>query len=123
MTFLTQVFAARVLDRLSRMDRTGNHNHLLVRSAIFLDARHARTGIRADANAGARRAQRVQFTAAAAARNIVPTYQEQFQPIRFDVGALNAATAEYFTSSDMGPFAASGSGQDSGAGTGGWNRR
>lgn len=62
------------------------------------------------------------LAAAAAARNF--GHQAQFQPMRFDVGALNTAAAGYFTSSDVGPFGASGSGQGSGAqGPGGWNRR
>lgn len=63
------------------------------------------------------------LAAAAAARNY--GHQAQFHPMRFDVGALNAAAAAgYFTSSD--PFG--GSSQGSGAsaspgGGGGWNRR
>lgn len=52
--------------------------------------------------------------------------------MRFDVGKLNAAAAEYFGVPDVGAFGASGSGQGSGAGQGtghgpgsglGWNRR
>lgn len=68
------------------------------------------------------------LAAAAAARNF--GHQGQFQPMRFDVGALNAAAAGYFSASDMGAFGASGSGQGSGGGAGGvgggvggWNRR
>lgn len=62
------------------------------------------------------------LAAAAAARNFA--HQGQFQPMRFDVTALNAATAGYFASPDMNPLGVSGSGQGSGAGPGGgWNRR
>lgn len=58
------------------------------------------------------------LAAAAAARNF--GHQGQFQSMRFDVSALNAAAAGYFTSSDMSPFGASGSGAGSG---GEWSRR
>ena len=74
------------------------------------------------------------LAAAAAARNFA--HQGQFQPMRYDVGALNPAAAGYFASSDMGPFVASGSGSGSGQGSsagagagagagpeGGWRRR
>ena len=70
------------------------------------------------------------LAAAAAARNF--GHQGPFQPMRFDVGKLNAAAAEYFGVPDVGAFGASGSGQGSGAGQGtghgpgsglGWNRR
>ncbi|KAH0830330.1 ubiquitin carboxyl-terminal hydrolase-domain-containing protein [Lanmaoa asiatica] len=66
------------------------------------------------------------LAAAAAARNFA--HQGQFQPMRFDIGALNAAAAAgYFTAADMSSFGASGSGQGSSAGAGassggGWNR-
>ncbi|KAG6379196.1 ubiquitin carboxyl-terminal hydrolase-domain-containing protein [Boletus reticuloceps] len=65
------------------------------------------------------------LAAAAAARNY--GHQGQFQPMRFDMGALNTAATGYFAS-DMGSFGASGSGQGAGAGAGhgtgsGWNRR
>ena len=69
------------------------------------------------------------LAAAAAARNF--GHQTQFQPMRFDVNALNAATAaRYFASSDMSVFGGSNQGSsqgsDSGSGSGpggGWNRR
>ena len=74
------------------------------------------------------------LAAAAAARNF--GHQGQFQSMRLDLSALNAAAAGYFGTSDVGSFGASGSGQSSGAGQsggashgpgggggGGWNRR
>ena len=42
----------------------------------------------------------------------------QFQPMRFDVGVLDAAGAGYFASLDVGPFVASALGQGFGAGAG-----
>ncbi|KAG8217260.1 PAB-dependent poly(A)-specific ribonuclease subunit PAN2 [Butyriboletus roseoflavus] len=58
------------------------------------------------------------LAAAAAARNFA--HQGQFQSMRFDMNALNAAAAGYFTPPDVNPFGASGSGASSG---GGWSRR
>lgn len=63
------------------------------------------------------------LAAAAAARNF--GHQVQFQPMRFDVGTLNAAAAAgHFTSPDMNSFGSSSQGSDAGASPGGgWNRR
>ncbi|KAF9228724.1 hypothetical protein BS17DRAFT_724469 [Gyrodon lividus] len=57
------------------------------------------------------------MAAAAAARNF--GYQGQFQPTRFDVATMNAATAGYFASPDMNQFGGAGSG----AGGSAWNRK
>ncbi|KIJ63247.1 hypothetical protein HYDPIDRAFT_175993 [Hydnomerulius pinastri MD-312] len=58
------------------------------------------------------------MAAAAAARNFG---QGQFQPMRLDAGAMNAATGAYFAPPDMGQFGGAGGG--TGGGGGGWNRR